>query len=60
MQPSPRDQMSDVIDAMREWLGFPFVMVGFLIHVFGVSFSCIGCFITDGADGVREFWTEHI
>lgn len=60
MQPSPRDQMRDAIDAMREWLGFPFVLVGFLIHVFGVGFACIGCLITDGVNGAKKFWTEYI
>ncbi len=52
--------MSDGIDAIREWLGLPFVTVGFLIHAFGVSLACLGCFISDGVDGAEEFWTEHI
>jgi len=49
-----------MIDSIREWLGFPFVLAGFLIHALGVVVACIGCVITGGFAEVKEFWTENI
>lgn len=48
------------VEAVREWLGLPFVMAGFLIHALGVVVACIGCFIAGGFSDVKEFWTENI
>ena len=60
MRPSPKDQLADIVEFARVSIGYPLVMVGFLIHVVGVAVAAMGSFITDGTAAALEFWKEHI